>query len=237
MPKVVTDKEKIERLTKALKDQKEESKKEISELKKVCRALKAKVRYLSGKQSFDVSINAKEVDIIKKEYDKVVKERNDISESIQPLKSMNEQLCTENDKLKERISQLERTVSFYESQPQKADNRLEMVGFIKGKPCDSDGNLFFSHEDLIIRINPITGDALTDSEHEDILQYLLSKSKEKYAEYLKRIREYQNGLFAKDRKSLHNGCPTDLWTYPDMKYLDNLGRELYKDYVQIFYGY
>ena len=51
MPKVVTDKEKIERLTAEVASLKKENKEIKKALNSECRKLRAKVRYLSGKKS------------------------------------------------------------------------------------------------------------------------------------------------------------------------------------------
>ena len=87
MPKIVTDKEMIERLKKALKNQKEESKKEISELKKDRRALKAKVRYLSGKQSSNIDISLSEVEKLKTQNQKQSESINRLENQLQSAKS------------------------------------------------------------------------------------------------------------------------------------------------------
>lgn len=172
MPKVVTDKEKIERLTKALKDQKEVSKKEISELKKVCRALKAKVRYLSGKQSSNIDISLSEVEKQKDQIQKLLESNNRLECQLQSAKS---ELSTVKGSTENYVSEI---------------GKMSLYYYHNGWQCDNMDRPFFDPQTLIIKINPLNGEMVTLLEQNTILAII--QNDEEYIAALKRFEPYKD---------------------------------------------
>lgn len=172
MPKVVTDKEKIERLTKALKDQKEVSKKEISELKKVCRALKVKVRYLSGKQSSNIDISLSEVEKLKTQNQKQSESINRLESQLQSAKS--------------ELSNVKGSTEYYVSEIGK----MSLYYYHTGWQCDKMDKPFFDPQTLIIKINPLNGEMVTLLEQNTILAII--QNDEEYIAALKRFEPYKD---------------------------------------------
>lgn len=172
MPKVVTDKEKIERLKKALKDQKEVSKKEISELKKVCRALKAKVRYLSGKQSSNIDISLSEVEKQKNQIQKLLESNNRLESQLQSAKS--------------ELSTVKGSTEYYVSEIGK----MSLYYYHTGWQCDKMDKPFFDPQTLIIKINPLNGEMVTLLEQNTILAII--QNDEEYIAALKRFEPYKD---------------------------------------------
>ncbi len=172
MPKVVTDKEKIERLKKALKDQKEESKKEISGLKKGCRALKAKVRYLSGKQSSNIDISLSEVEKQKKQIQKLLESNNRLESQLQSAKS--------------ELSTVKGSTEYYVSEIGK----MSLYYYHTGWQCDKMDKPFFDPQTLIIKINPLNGEMVTLLEQNTILAII--QNDEEYIAALKRFEPYKD---------------------------------------------
>lgn len=172
MPKVVTDKEKIERLTKALKDQKEVSKKEISELKKVCRALKAKVRYLSSKQSSNIDISLSEVEKLKTQNQKQSESINRLESQLQSTKS---ELSTIKGSTENYVSEI---------------GKMSLYYYHSGWQCDNMDRPFFDPQTLIIKINPLNGEMVTLLEQNTILAII--QNDEEYIAALKRFEPYKD---------------------------------------------
>lgn len=172
MPKVITDKEMIERLKKALKDQKEESKNEISELKKVCRALKAKVRYLSGKQSSNIDISLSEVEKQKNQIQKLLESNNRLESQLTSAQS--------------EISDLKGSSQWREDE----NNKYRLHCFLKGMHSDKALNLFYDTETLIVTINPLNGCYVTVEQNNLILGLL--KDDEDYKKALNEFSPYKD---------------------------------------------
>lgn len=172
MPKVVTDKEMIERLKKALKDQKEESKNEISGLKKVCRALKAKVRYLSGKQSSNIDISLSEVEKLKTQIQKQSESINRLESQLQSAKS---ELSTVKGSTENYVSEI---------------GKMSLYYYHTGWQCDNMDRPFFDPQTLIIKINPLNGEMVTLLEQNTILAII--QNDEEYIAALKRFEPYKD---------------------------------------------
>lgn len=172
MPKVVTDKEMIERLKKALKNQKEESKKEISELKKDRRALKAKVRYLSGKQSSNIDISFSEVEKLKTQIQKQSESINRLESQLQSAKS--------------ELSTVKGSTEIYVSEIGK----MSLYYYHTGWQCDNMDRPFFDPQTLIIKINPLNGEMITLLEQNTILAII--HNDEEYIAALKRFEPYKD---------------------------------------------
>lgn len=172
MPKVVTDKEMIERLKKALKNQKEESKKEISELKKDRRALKAKVRYLSGKQSSNIDISLSEVEKLKTQNQKQSESINRLEDQLQSAKS---ELSTVKGSTENYVSEI---------------GKMSLYYYHAGWQCDNMDRPFFDPQTLIIKINPLNGEMVTLLEQNTILAII--QNDEEYIAALKRFEPYKD---------------------------------------------
>lgn len=172
MPKVVTDKEKIERLTAEVASLKKEKK----EMQKVhnseCRKLRAKVRYLCGKQSSNIDISLSEVEKLKTQNQKQ-------SESINRLKN---QLTS----AQSEISDLKGSSQWREG----IDNQYRLHCFLKGMHSDKALNLFYDTETLIVTINPLNGCYVTVEQNNLILGLL--KDDEDYKKALNEFSPYKD---------------------------------------------
>ena len=230
MPKVVTDKEKIERLKKALKDQKEESKKEISGLKKVCRALKAKVRYLSGKQSSNVNISSSDMETLQRENQTLKEEVEKLNAN---LKSIANEAHINSRKAKGLECDLEASEKRYNELLSKTakdlaeclhyspthNDRVNMERFNNGEMTDNEGIYFFRTGTLLIEINPKNGRPLRQIDY-----IVISKKFEHNIRYIEAIRNY---------KAYRDNNP-NLTSDELHRYIHQIGMELlplYKDYI------
>lgn len=172
MPKVVTDKEKIERLKAENASLKRENKETKKALNSECRKLKAKVRYLSGKQSSNVDISLSEVEKLKTQNQK-------LSESINRLES---QLTS----AKSEISDLKGSSQWREDE----NNKYRLHCFLKGMQTDKALNLFYNTETLIVTINPLNGCYVTVEQNNLILGLL--KDDEDYKKALNEFSPYKD---------------------------------------------
>ena len=230
MPKVVTDKEKIERLKKALKDQKEESKKEISGLKKVCRVLKAKVRYLSGKQSSNVNISSSDMETLQRENQTLKEEVEKLNAN---LKSIANEAHINSRKAKGLECDLEASEKRYNELLSKTakdlaeclhyspthNDRVNMERFNNGEMTDNEGIYFFRTGTLLIEINPKNGRPLRQIDY-----IVISEKFEHNIRYIEAIRNY---------KAYRDNNP-NLTSDELHRYIHQIGMELlplYKDYI------
>lgn len=172
MPKVVTDKEKIERLTAEVASLKKEKKEMQKELKSDRRKLRAKVRYLNGKQSSNTNVSSSEVDKLKTQNQKQ-------SESINLLKS---QLTS----AQSEISDLKGSSQWREDE----NNKYRLHCFLKGMQTDKALNLFYDTETLIVTINPLNGCYVTVEQNNLILGLL--KDDEDYKKALNEFSPYKD---------------------------------------------
>lgn len=230
MPKVVTDKEKIERLTKALKDQKEESKKEISELKKDRRALKAKVRYLSGKQSSNVNISSLDMETLQRENQSL---KEEVEKLIANLKSIAYQSHIDSRRAKGLECNLEASEKRYNELLSKTskdlaeclhyspthNDRVNMERFNNGEMTDNEGIYFFRSGTLLIEINPKNGRPLRQIDYMVIIEKF-----EHNIRYIEAIRNYKTY-----RDNNPNLTSDELHRYIHQKGMELL--PLYKDYI------
>lgn len=172
MPKVVTDKEKIERLTAEVASLKKENKETKKAFNSECRKLRAKVRYLSGKQSSNIDISLSEVEKLKTQIQKQ-------SESINRLES---QLTS----AKSEISDLKGSSQWREDE----NNKYRLHCFLKGMQTDKALNLFYDTETLIVTINPLNGCYVTVEQNNLILGLL--KDDEDYKKALNEFSPYKD---------------------------------------------
>lgn len=203
MPKIVTDKERIERLNTEIANLKEETSKEISDLKKERRALKAQLRYHRGKETSAVEISLSEVEKIKAANEQQ-------SENIERLKQQLETAKTE-------ISSFKNSTEYYCSELGK----MSLYYYHTGWECDKMEHLFFDLQTLIIKINPLNGEAVTILEQNTILAKI--KDDAEYMEALKRFEPYR-----------------DKRIYPytnESEILTNEGKALLPKYINHFIGY
>lgn len=230
MPKVVTDKEKIERLKKALKDQKEESKNEISGLKKDRRALKTKVRYLSGKQSSNANVSSSDMVILQRENQTLKEEVEKLNAN---LKSIAYQSHIDSRRAKGLECDLEASEKRYnELLPKTAkdlaeclhyspthNDRVNMERFNNGEMTDNEGIYFFRTGTLLIEINPKNGRPLRQIDY-----MVISEKFEHNIRYIEAIRNY---------KAYRDNNP-NLTSDELHRYIHQIGMELlplYKDYI------
>ncbi len=154
MPKVVTDKEKIERL----KAEVASLKKEKKEMQKVhnseCRKLRAKVRYLSGKQFSNIDISLSEVEKQKNQIQKLLESNNRLKNQLTSAQS--------------EISDLKGSSQWREDE----NNKYRLHCFLKGMHSDKALNLFYDTETLIVTINPLNGCYVTVEQNNLILGLL-----------------------------------------------------------------
>lgn len=154
MPKVVTDKEKIERLTAEVASLKKEKKEMQKVYNSECRKLRAKVRYLSGKQSSNIDISLSEVEKQKKQIQKLLESNNRLECQLTSAQS--------------EISDLKSSSQCREG----IDNQYRLHCFLKGMQTDKALNLFYDTDTLIVTINPLNGCYVTVEQNNLILGLL-----------------------------------------------------------------
>lgn len=171
MPKVVTDKEKIERL----KAENTSLKKEFKEVKKAlnneCRKLRAKVRYLIGKQSSNVDISLSEVDKLKSHNQKLSESINRLESQLQSAKS--------------ELSTVKGSTEYYANEI----GRMRLYYYHTGWQWDRNEHPFFDPQTLIIKFNPLTGEELV-KQRSSIVEAI--KDDPEYIEALKRFEPYKD---------------------------------------------
>ena len=172
MPKVVTDKEKIERLKAEVATLKKENKETKKALNSECRKLKAKVRYLSGKQSANIDISLSEVEKLKTQNQK-------LSESINRLES-------ELTSAKSELSTVKGSIEYNTNEI----GRMRLFYYHTGWQCDNMDRPFFDPQTLIIKINPLNGEMVTLLEQNTILAII--QNDEDYIAALKRFEPYKD---------------------------------------------
>lgn len=171
MPKIITNKERIDRLTKELAKLKAEKDSAISCLKKEVRALKASKNYYANRQSNNPTINLSEVENLKSK--------------IQQQSDRIEQLKRELSDANHRISLLKSSDEWYIEDI----NRMKLYNFYTGMHCDRTENPFFCPETLIIKFNPFTGKSL-GFEVDKIIEII--KNYSKYKEALQKFEPYKD---------------------------------------------
>lgn len=230
MPKVVTDKEKIERLTKALKDQKEESKKEISKLKKDRRSLKSKVRYLSGKQSSNVNVSSSDMVTLQRENQtlkEVVEKVNANLKSIayeahinsRRAKGLECDLEASEKRYNELLSKTAKDLAECLHYSPTYNDRINSERFNNGEMTDNEGFYFFRPGTLLIEINPKNGRPLRQVDY-----MVISEKFEHNIRYIEAIRNYKAY-----RANNPNLTDDELHRYIHQKGMELL--PLYKDYI------
>lgn len=171
MPKVVTDKEKIERLTAEVASLKKEKK----EMQKVhnskCRKLKAKVRYLSGKQSSNIDISLSEVEKLKTQNQKQSESINRLESQLQSAKS--------------ELSTVKGSTEYYTNEI----GRMRLFYYHTGWKWDKMEKPFFDPKTLIIKFNPLTGEEVVRL-GSSIVEAI--KDDTEYIEALKRFEPYKD---------------------------------------------
>lgn len=171
MPKVVTDKEKIERLKAENASLKKENKETKKALNSECRKLRAKVRYLSGKQSSNIYISLSEVEKLKTQNQK-------LSESISRLES---QLTS----AKSELSTVKGSTEYYTNEI----GRMRLFYYHTGWQWDKMEHPFFDPQTLIIKFNPLTGEEVI-KQRSSIVEAI--KDDPEYIEALKRFEPYKD---------------------------------------------
>lgn len=172
MPKVVTDKEKIERLKAEVASLKKENKEMKKALNSECRKLRAKVRYLSGKQSSNIDISLSEVE----------KQKNQIQRLLESNSRLESQLTS----AQSEISDLKGSSQWREDE----NNKYRLHCFLKGMHSDKALNLFYDTETLIVTINPLNGCYVTVEQNNLILGLL--KDDEDYKKALNEFSPYKD---------------------------------------------
>lgn len=172
MPKVVTDKEKIERLKAEVASLKKENKETKKVLNSECRKLRAKVRYLSGKQSSNIDISLSEVEKQKKQIQKLLESNNRLKNQLTSAQS--------------EISDLKGSSQCREG----IDNQYRLHCFLKGMQTDKALNLFYDTDTLIVTINPLNGCYVTVEQNNLILDLL--KDDEDYKKALNEFSPYKD---------------------------------------------
>lgn len=171
MPKVVTDKEKIERLTAEVATLKKEKKEMQKELKSDRRKLKAKVRYLNGKQSSNIDISLSEVENLKTQNQKLSESINRLESQLQSAKS--------------ELSTVKGSTEYYANEI----GRMRLFYYHTGWQCDKMEHPFFDPQTLIIKFNPLTGEEVI-KQRSSILEAI--KGDPEYIEALKRFEPYKD---------------------------------------------
>lgn len=172
MPKVVTDKEKIERLKAEVASLKKEKKEMQKELKSDRRKLRAKVRYLSGKQSSNIDISLSEVEKLKIQNQKLSESINRLESQLQSAKS---ELSTVKGSTENYVSEI---------------GKMSLYYYHTGWQCDNMDRPFFDPQTLIIKINPLNGEMVTLLEQNTILAII--QNDEEYIAALKRFEPYKD---------------------------------------------
>lgn len=171
MPKVVTDKEKIERLKAENATLKKENRETKKALNSECRKLKAKVRYLNGKQSSNIDISLSEVEKLKTQNQRLSESNNRLESQLQLAES---ELSTVKGSIEYSIGEI---------------GRMSLYYYHSGWQCDKMDRPFFDPKTLIIKFNPLTG--------EDGVKQLNSiveaiKDDPEYIDALKRFEPYKD---------------------------------------------
>lgn len=228
MPKVVTDKERIERLNTENTSLKKEFKEVKKALNNECRKLRAKVRYLIGKQSSNLNISTSDMETIQKENEALKEEVAKLNANI---KSITYQSHINSRKAKGLECDLEASEKRYNELLSKTakdlaeclhysptyNDRENLERFNNGKMTDNEGGYFFSPGTLLIEISPKNGRPLRQ------IDYMVIN--EKFAHnirYIEAIRNY---------KAYRANNPSD---GDFRRYVYQKGMELlpfYKDYI------
>ena len=172
MPKVVTDKEKIERLKAEVASLKKENKEMKKALNSECRKLRAKVRYLGGKQSSNIDISLSEVEKLKTQIQKLLESNNRLKSQLTSAQS--------------EISDLKGSSQWREDE----NNKYRLHCFLKGMHSDKALNLFYDAQTLIVTINPLNGCYVTVEQNNLILGLL--KDDEDYKKALNEFSPYKD---------------------------------------------
>lgn len=171
MPKLVTDKEKIERLKAEVASLKKEKKEMQKELKSDRRKLKAKVRYLNGKQSSNIDISLSEVEKLKTQNQKQSESINRLENQLQSAKS--------------ELSTVKGSPEYYANEI----GRMRLYYYHTGWQWDKNEHSFFDPKTLIIKFNPLTGEEVIKQRYPIIEEI---KNDTEYIEALKRFEPYKD---------------------------------------------
>lgn len=171
MPKVVTDKEKIERLKAEVATLKKEKKEMQKELKSDRRKLKAKVRYLNGKQSSNIDISLSEVEKLKTQNQKLSESINRLECQLQSAKS--------------ELSTVKGSTEYDANE----FGRMRLYYYHTGWQWDKNEHSFFDPKTLIIKFNPLTGEEVIKQRYSIIEEI---KDDPEYIEALKRFEPYKD---------------------------------------------
>lgn len=203
MPKILSDKEKIERLTNELATLKAERKAIISNLKKERRGLKASRKYFANRQTDNVNISSSEIEKLK--FQSQLQ-----SENIKQLE--NKLKSTQNE-----LSSIKNSSEWVEAE----ENKYTLYCFLGGLQTDKYLNFFYDTQNLIVKINPLTGEDVTLEQYNKIMNLL--ENDDDYKKALNEFSPYKDEQF-------------ESYTYKsDLLY--QLGESLLKKYIFIFSGY
>lgn len=172
MPKIITNKERIDRLTKELAKLKAEKDSAISYLRKEVRALKASKKYYANRQSNNTNVSLSEVEKLKS---KIQLQSNDIQQ------------------LKRNLSDANHRISLLKSSDEwciEEDCRMRLYYFHTGWQNDRALNPFFDPRTLIIRFNPFTGQSIGLMEYNSIAETI--KDDPTYKEALQKFEPYKD---------------------------------------------
>lgn len=230
MPKVVTDKEKIERLKAEVASLKKENKETKKVLNSECRKLRAKVRYLSGKQSSNVNVSSSDIETLQRENQTLKEEVEKLNAN---LKSITCQSHIDSRRVKGLECDLEASEKRYNELLSKTakdlaeclhyfpthKDRVNMERFNNGEMTDYEGIYFFRPGTLLIEINPKNGRPLRQIDY-----MVISERFEHNIRYIDAIRDYKAY-----RMNNPNLSSDELHCYIHKKGMELL--PLYKDYI------
>ena len=230
MPKVVTDKEKIERLTAEVASLKKENKEIKKALNSECRKLRAKVSYLSGKQSSNVNISSSDMETLQRENQMLKEEVEKLNANLKSIayqshidsrraKGLECDLEASEKRYNELLSKMAKDLAECLHYSPTHNDRVNMERFNNGEMTDNEGFYFFRPGTLIIEINPKNGRPLRQIDY-----MVISEKFEHNIRYIEAIRNY---------KAYRDNNP-NLTSDELHKYIHQKGMELlplYKDYI------
>ena len=155
----------------------------------------------------------------KLEIDQLVSEIERLKEELKEVKYKNEclklcQILEENEKNDRGKPKELTTQSFKECQKElekisKSDSQKRLDSFTFGLDCDIYGRSFFNYKDLLIKIDPKTGEWLSDFQRQMLLEFV--RNNDMYKRYLKEVSSLTSEF------DIHDKCR-------------ELYEKLYKDY-------
>ena len=198
MPKVVTDKEKIERLTAEVASLKKENKEIKKALNSECRKLRAKVRYLSGKQSSNVNISSSDMETLQRENQMLKEEVEKLNANLKSIayqshidsrraKGLECDLEASEKRYNELLSKMAKDLAECLHYSPTHNDRVNMERFNNGEMTDNEGFYFFRPGTLIIEINPKNGRPLRQIDY-----MVISEKFEHNIRYIEAIRNIRH---------------------------------------------